>query len=70
MTPRLVTALEAAARLCRAQAAGIRAALPEEDGATDAGPRKTPDGLWESDAAEWDEDARLIEAHIKEADRG
>lgn len=62
MTARLVTALEHASRACRDEAARIRAALPEGDGAIDAGPRRTPDGLWESDAAEWDEDARQIEA--------
>lgn len=66
MTPRLHSALESAARLCREEAKRIRAALPEEDGAPDALPRRTPDGLWESDALEWDEDARLIEKHVKE----
>ena len=66
MNARLRTALEQAAGACRREAARIRRNLPEEDGAIDAGARKTPDGLWESDAQEWDEDARLIEEHLRE----
>ena len=60
MNPRAKTALMMGASMCRKEAARIRAALPEYDGAPDAPPRRTPDGLRESDAEEYDEDVRLI----------
>jgi hypothetical protein len=66
MNPRLRLALAYAASLCRDEAARIRANLPEEDGAPDASPPRTPDGFNESDAVEWDEDARLIRAFLTE----
>ena len=65
MNPRLRAALMMAAHLSEDEAARIRAALPEYDGAPDAPPPRTPDGLWESDAAEYDEDARLIRELVK-----
>ena len=57
---RITIAIEHAATLCRDEAARIRATLPEEDGAVDARPPRTPDGLTESDAWEWEEDARVL----------
>ena len=69
MNPRLEEALKYAIDNAHNEAARIRATLPPEDGAPDAPPRRTPDGLWESDAAEWDEDARLITELVREADR-
>jgi len=54
-----------AAGLCQREASRIRGLLPEYDGAPDAPPPRTPDGLWESDAAEYDEDVRLIHELIE-----
>ena len=53
--------LRAAARLCRATAADIRAELPEFDGAIDAIPPRTKDGCHEDDATEWDATAERLE---------
>lgn len=68
MNARLRTALRNAAYACQATATRIRKELPEDDGDPEAR-IVTPDGCTEADAAEWDEDARLIEEHIKEATR-
>ena len=59
---RFLIALSSAADACADRAAEIRAALPEPDGAPDAPPARTPDGLSEADAWEWAEDARLLRA--------
>jgi len=60
MTPRLAIALRTAAWACTQQAEGIRAALGDYDGAPDAPIRRTPNGMIESDAEEWEYDAKLI----------
>ena len=65
MSPRLEEALLTAVNLCGKEAVRLRSELSEEDGAPDAPPRRTHDGLWESDAAEYDEDARLIRELIE-----
>lgn len=61
---RLIAHLRSAAGLCRWVAADIRKRLPEEDGAPDAPPRRTPDGLWEADAEEWDVTAEALEEAV------
>lgn len=62
ITDRERSALIAAARTSQAEADRIRAEFPEEDGAPDGPPRRSRDGLYEDDAAEYETDARLLYA--------
>ena len=66
---RLAQAMRAGADNAHKVAADIRAARPDEDGAPDAPPMRTPDGAGEDDAVEWDKDAELILSFLAQFDQ-